>query len=91
MRGYPKTIVERSLSGVTFASRQSALTKNKNDNGRKLPFVTGVPASSWKSETNIFGTMSLIQTNSAIAEKNLQQTSDNLIQKTEVNLLKTRS
>ena len=26
-RGYPKTPVERSLSGVTFASRQSALTK----------------------------------------------------------------
>ena len=28
-RGYPKTLVERSLSGVTFASRQSALTKKK--------------------------------------------------------------
>ena len=39
-RGYPKTLVERSLSGVTFASRQSALTKKKNDNERLLPFVT---------------------------------------------------
>ena len=29
-RGYPKTLVERSLSaGVTFASGQSALTKKK--------------------------------------------------------------
>ena len=39
-RGYPKTLVERSLSGVTFASRQSALTKKKHDNERLLPFVT---------------------------------------------------
>lgn len=37
---YRKTIIERSLSGVTFASRQTALTKKKNDNGRILPFVT---------------------------------------------------
>ena len=29
-RGYPKTFVERSLPGITFASRQSALTKKVN-------------------------------------------------------------
>ena len=39
-RGYPKTLVESSLPGVTFASRQSALTKKKNENERLLPFVT---------------------------------------------------
>ena len=37
-RGYPKTIVERSLSGVHFASRPSALTQKKKANERILPF-----------------------------------------------------
>ena len=29
-RGYPKTIIRRSLSGVNFASRPSALTRKKS-------------------------------------------------------------
>ena len=40
IRGYPKTIIERSLSGVNFASRPSALTETKKANERILPFVT---------------------------------------------------
>ena len=39
-RGYPKTIIERSLSGVNFAARPSALTQKKMANERILPFVT---------------------------------------------------
>ena len=39
-RGYPKTVIERSLSGVNFAARPSALTKKKKANERILPFVT---------------------------------------------------
>ena len=39
-RGYPKTIIERSLSGINFAVRPSALTQKKKANERILPFVT---------------------------------------------------
>ena len=39
-RGYPKTIIESSLSGVNFAARPSALTQKKKANERILPFVT---------------------------------------------------
>ena len=38
--GYPENIIERSLSGVNFASRQSALTQKKKGHERILPFVT---------------------------------------------------
>ena len=38
--GYPKTVTERSLSGVNFAARPSALTQKKKANERILPFVT---------------------------------------------------
>ena len=39
-RGYPKTVIERSLSGVNFAARPSALTQKENSKERILPFVT---------------------------------------------------
>ena len=39
-RGYPKTVIERSFSGVNFAARPSALTQKKKANERILPFVT---------------------------------------------------
>ena len=39
-RGYPKTVIEKSLSGVNFAARSSALTQKKMANERILPFVT---------------------------------------------------
>ena len=39
-RGYPKTIIERSLSGVNFPARPSALTQKKKANESILPFVT---------------------------------------------------
>ena len=39
-RGYPEKVIERSLAGVTFASRQSALTQKKKGQERLLPFVT---------------------------------------------------
>ena len=38
--GYPKTVIERSLSGVNFAARPSALTQKRKANERRLPFVT---------------------------------------------------
>ena len=40
IRGYPKTVIERSLSGVNFAHRPSALTQKKKAKERILPFVT---------------------------------------------------
>ena len=39
-RGYPKTVIERSFSGVNFAARPSALTQKKKANERILPFGT---------------------------------------------------
>ena len=41
-RGYPENIIKRSLTGVNFASRQSALTHTQKPKGheRLLPFVT---------------------------------------------------
>ena len=39
-RGYPKTVIERSLSGVNFVDRPSALTQKKKAKERILPFVT---------------------------------------------------
>ena len=39
-RGYPNTVIERSLSEVNFAVRPSALTQKKKANERSLPFVT---------------------------------------------------
>ena len=39
-RGYPETLIERSLSGVNFAARPSALTQKRRANERFLPFVT---------------------------------------------------
>ena len=39
-RGYPNTVIERSLSEVNFANRPSALTQKKKANERILPFVT---------------------------------------------------
>ena len=38
--GYPKTVIQRSFSGVTFAARPSALTQKKNANEMILLFVT---------------------------------------------------
>ena len=39
-RGYPKTVIERSISGVNFAARPAALTQKKKASERILPFVT---------------------------------------------------
>ena len=39
-RGYPKTVIERSFSGVKFADRPSALTQKNKAKERILPFVT---------------------------------------------------
>ena len=39
-RGYPENTIERSLSEVNFASRQSALKQKKKSHERILPFVT---------------------------------------------------
>ena len=44
-RGYPNTVIERSLSGVNFAARPSALTEKKKAKERILPFVTAPPSS----------------------------------------------
>ena len=39
-RGYPKSLIERALSKVFFAGRQSALKKHtKQTKGKIMPFV----------------------------------------------------
>ena len=67
-RGYPETIIERSLSGISFAARPSALTQKKKANERILPFVTTyhtAVSNLLKTETD--GTMES-NTKSAFAE-----------------------
>ena len=40
-RGYPKSLIEKTLSEVSFAARQSTLKKQtKKTTGKILPFVT---------------------------------------------------
>ena len=40
-RGYPKSLIEMTLSEVSFAGRQSALEKQtKQTKGKIMPFVT---------------------------------------------------
>ena len=40
-RGYPKRLIERMISEVSFAGRQSALKKQtKQTKGKIMPFVT---------------------------------------------------
>ena len=46
-RGYPKTVIGRSLSGVNFAAGPSALTQKKKANERILPFVTTYTTQQW--------------------------------------------
>ena len=78
-RGYPETVIERSLSGVN-------LTQNKKTKERILPFVTTYhPAVNNLKQTLHDGTMEC-NTKSAFAENHLFENSDNIVQKTEVNL-----
>ena len=80
-RGYPKTVIERALSGVNFAARPSDLTQKKKANERILPFVTTYhPAVSNLKQTLTDGTMES-NTKSAFAENYLFETSDNIAQK----------
>ena len=73
---------ERSLSGVNFADRPSALTQKKKANERILPFVTTYhPAvNNLKQILMADGTMES-NTKSAFAENHLFETSDNIVQK----------
>ena len=80
-RGYPKTVIDRSLSGVNFAPRPSALTQKKKANERILPFLTTHhQACSEQPQTDTDGTMES-NTKSAFAENHSFQTSDNIVQK----------
>ena len=68
-RGYQKTIIESSLSGVNFASEPSTLTQKKKASERILSFVTTYhPAVS--NLKHIDGTMET-HTKSAFAENYL--------------------
>ena len=60
-RGYPKTVIERSLSGVNFAARPSALTQNKKAKERILPFVTTYHPAVNNLKQTLMGQWSLIQ------------------------------
>ena len=77
-RGYPKTIIETSLSEVNFASRPSAFTQEKMANERNLPFVTTYhPAvRNLKQILNRWNNGV-----SAFAENYLFETSDNIIKR----------
>ena len=77
--GYPKTIIERSLSVVNFTTRPSALTQKKKAD-KDFAFLNYVPPSSEQSQTDTDGTMES-NTKSAFAENYLFETSDNIVQK----------
>ena len=79
-RGYPKTVIEKSLSRVNFAARPLAvaLTQNKMANERILPFVTTYHSEQTQTDTD--GTMES-NTKSAFTENHLFQTSDNILHK----------
>ena len=52
-RGYPKSLIESTLSGVSFAGRQSALKKQtKQTKGKIMPFVTTYHPGGKKLKTN---------------------------------------
>ena len=76
-RGYPENIIKRSLTGVNFASRQSALTHTQKPllKKRLLPIVT-----MYHLKTNIDGTLEF-DTQSSLTENNFYKTSDHLLQK----------
>ena len=59
--GYPKAIIERSLSGVNFAARPSALTQKKKANERILPFVTTYHPAASNLKQTLMEQWSLIQ------------------------------
>ena len=79
-RGSPKTVIERSFSGVNFAARPSALTQKKKAKERILPFVTTYySAVDMQPQTDTDGTMES-NTKSAIAENHSFETSNNIVQ-----------
>ena len=60
-RGCPKTVIERSLSGVNFAAIRSALTQKKKANERILPFVTTCHPAADNLKQTLMEQWSLIQ------------------------------
>ena len=82
-RGYPKTVIEKSLSGVNFTDRPTALTQNKRAKETILPFVTTYHPAVNNLKQTLMEQWSLIP-KSAFAENHLFETSDNIVQ--EVNL-----
>ena len=94
-RGYPKTVMERSLSGVNLADRPTdsqpinladrptALTQNKRAKERILPFATTYHPAVNNLKQTLMEQWSLIQ-NQPFLENHLFETSDNIVQ--EVNL-----
>ena len=74
--GYPKNLIESTLSEVSFAGRQSALKKQtKQTKGKIMPFVT----------TYHLGVKSLeSHPKSATAENNLYNASYYIIQKRKI-------
>lgn len=80
-RGYPKSLIERTMSEVSFAERQSAFKKQtKQTKGKILPFVTTYHPGVKNLKTNAGAKMES-HPKSATAESNLQNTSDHIIQK----------
>jgi len=80
-RGYPKSLIERTMSEVSFAERQSAFKKQtKQTKGKILPFVTTYHPGVKNLKTNTGAKMES-HPKSATAESNLQNTSDHIIQK----------
>ena len=60
-RSYPKTIIERSLSGLTLPLSPSALTQKIKANERILPFVTTYHPAESNLKQTLIEQWSLIQ------------------------------
>ena len=82
-RGYPKNLVERILSEVSFAGRQSALKQKKKNHQQILPFVTTYHPGVKNLKIYIDAQMEF-NSKSAIAEDHFQKASYYIIQQRQI-------
>ena len=79
-RGYPKSLIEKTLSEVSFAERQSALKKQTKKTKGKITPLTAYHPGVKNLNQILLQQWSLIQ-NQPLLKKNLQNASDHIIQK----------
>ena len=79
-RGYPGGLVQRTLSEVIFEKRRQALYNLNLKQTKNLAFLNAISPSSTKRKTNTHETLAF-NSRTTIAQRNIQRTSPNIIQK----------